>query len=350
MNNLISIFLNYKIQRLVEYGVFLLDDDSPFIRKIFHEYFSVYVDNYYYNLFYTVDASSYSSENLLKEFQGIMVEMLDDYSQYELQESNQEYADHVQTIKKLKDFSFDILKIESLEINNKEEIPTKVTEFVEENDFYKKSIKNRLSKFIKMIQKTYEITNKLLNYKDHYYKIVERSFERHNDIKYLELAYQIDILHNYRKTMIERVYLKEELFKAKAECLIQKVSLLILKNMIEHKKIPRFIIQLDDSFIKRGKIDDDIFSLIDNHLFRHYVYLGVSYNTYTNQKNAFSEDFHFACIQDFSHINDISKKIESIEKEGIFDYIVIPDYKYKDRDYLLEYEGKAIKILLFEED
>ena len=201
-----------------------------------------------------------------------------------------------------------------------------------------------------MLQKTYETINLLLNYQDHYYKMVEKSFERQNDIRYLELTYQIDILNNYRKTMIKRVFLKEELFKEKAECLIQKVSLRIIKNLLEHKKIPRYIIQLDDSFIKRGRIDDDIFSLIDNHLFRHYVYLGVTYNTYINQKNAFSEDFHFVCIQDFSHINDLSKKIESIEKEGIFDYIVVPDYKYKDKDYLLEYEGKTIKVLLFEEE
>ena len=133
MNNLISIYLNYKIQRLIEYGIFLLEEDSPFIRKVFHEYFSIYVDNYYYNLFYTVETSSYSSEILAKEFQGIMVEMLDDYRQYELQESNQEYADHIQTIKSLKDFSLDILKIESLTIKNKEEIPEKVTTFGEEN-------------------------------------------------------------------------------------------------------------------------------------------------------------------------------------------------------------------------
>ena len=53
---------------------------------------------------------------------------------------------------------------------------------------------------------------------------------------------------------------------------------------------------------------------------------------------------------DFSHIHDIYKKIENIEKEGIFDYLVLSDYKYKDREYLLNYEGKTLKILLFEED
>lgn len=350
MNNVISIFMNYKIQCLVEYGVFLLDDDSPFIRKVFQDYFSLYVDNYYYNIFYTVDDSVYSLDNLCKEFQGTMIEMLDDYRQYELQESNQEYSFHVQAIKGLKDFSLEVLKIDQLKINDKEQLSEAVIEFVENNYFYKEHIKNRLAKFIKMVQKNYNLINKLFNYQDHYYCLNEKSFEGCNEVKYFELDYHIDVLNNYRKTMITRVFFKDELFKDKIECLIQKLSLYILKNIVENKKIPRFIIKLDDSFIKRGKIDSNIFSLIDNHLFRHYVYLGVTYNTYVNQKDAFSEDFHFVCIQDFSHIHDIYKKIENIEKEGIFDYLVLSDYKYKDKEYLLNYEGKTLKILLFEED
>ena len=201
-----------------------------------------------------------------------------------------------------------------------------------------------------MFQKNYHLINKIFNYQDHYYCLNEKSFEGCNDVKYFELDYHIDVLNNYRKTMITRVFFKDELFKDKIECLIQKLSLYILKNIVENKKMPRFIIKLDDSFIKRGKIDSNIFSLIDNHLFRHYVYLGVTYNTYVNQKDAFSEDFHFVCIQDFSHIHDIYKKIENIEKEGIFDYLVLSDYKYKDKEYLLNYEGKTLKILLFEED
>ena len=63
--------MNYKIQRLVEYGVFLLNEDSPFIRKVFHEYFALYVDNYYYHQFYTVDTTTYSLKNLLQEFETI---------------------------------------------------------------------------------------------------------------------------------------------------------------------------------------------------------------------------------------------------------------------------------------
>ena len=46
-----------------------------------------------------------------------------------------------------------------------------------------------------------------------------------------------------------------------------------------------------------------IFDLIDNPLFRRYVIICVSFPTYQAQEGAFVEDYHFACIQDFSHIS-----------------------------------------------
>ena len=95
----------------------------------------------------------------MKEFQGTMIEMLDDYQQYELQESNQDYSLHVQTIKALKDFSLEVLKIDQLKINDKEQLSEVVIEFVENNSFYKEHIKNRLAKFIKMVQKNYHLIN-----------------------------------------------------------------------------------------------------------------------------------------------------------------------------------------------
>ena len=350
MNNLISLFMNYKIQRLVEYGIFLMDDDSPFLRKVMKEYFSIYVDNYYYNIFYTVDDTVYSDDNLLKEFQGIMEEMLQDYRQYELEESNEEYANHVQFIHTLKDFTLEVLKIDTLQIPSKEEINVIVEEFVNKNEFFKEKIGNRMSKFVKLVKDTFVANSKLLSHQDHYFEVFSRSFINHKEITYLELQHNIHILHNYRKSMVARVYLEEGLDKKKMECMIQKVSLMILKSVIEKKETPTFIINLSDSFIKRGKINDDIFNLIDNPLFRHYVYLGVSYNIYTSQNDAFSEDFHFACIQDFTHINDIYQKVDIINREGIFDYLIVSDCKYKDREYFLGYEGEGMKILVFEEE
>lgn len=350
MNNLISIFMNYKINRLVEYSVFLLDDDSDFYRKVLHEYLSVYIDNYYYGIFYTLENASYSKENLEKEFQGIMKEMLDDYTQYELSESNEEYSFHVNSIRELKDFSLEIVLLDHLIIHNKDEIIPVITEFVESHIFFSEKVGNRINKFIKLIRETYQTCQKLLHYEDHYFTVLKNSFVDYSEICFCNLEAHINILHNYRRTMVSRVYKEEGLDKRKFECIVQKISLEILRGVINNRELSTFIIPFSDSFIKRGKINDEILDFIDNPLFRHYALLGVSFSTYLNQKKAFLEDYHFACIQDFSHINDIYGKVESISNEGIFDYIVVSDCKYKDREFFLKYESDAIKLLVFEEE
>ena len=106
MNNLISIFMNYKINRLVEYGVFVVQKDTPFIRQVFTGYFSTYVDNYYYNIFNTVEEEKFNEKNLKLEFKGIKEEMLDDYRAYELQVSNEEYSENRNAIEDLHDIEY----------------------------------------------------------------------------------------------------------------------------------------------------------------------------------------------------------------------------------------------------
>ena len=48
--------------------------------------------------------------------------------------------------------------------------------------------------------------------------------------------------------------------------------------------------------------------------------------------------------------NDVYQKTDSIYKEGIFNYLIVEDCKYRDRDYFLDYNSDVLKILLFEED
>jgi hypothetical protein len=82
MDNLINIFMNYKIQRLVKYSVLVYNKDSEFINNCFTQYFSTYVDNYYYGIFNTIDDDKYTRKNLELEFTGIMEEMLEEYRGY----------------------------------------------------------------------------------------------------------------------------------------------------------------------------------------------------------------------------------------------------------------------------
>ena len=90
--------------------------------------------------------------------------------------------------------------------------------------------------------------------------------------------------------------------------------------------------------------------LPDNPLFKKYVYIAIPFNTYLSQKNAFLDDFHFACMQDFSHINDIYQKVENVYNEGFSHYLIVTDYKYDDKDFFMKYKNEVMSILMFEEE
>lgn len=351
MNNLINVFMDYKINRLTEYGVLIYGEDTPFIRQIFNAYIRTYIDNYYYGVFNTIeDGSRYNERNLELEFTGIMQEMLNDYRIYELQVSNQEYKEGRDKIQRLKNFTLELVKIDFLEFEDKDDIPGKVEEYVSKYHHISSMINNNINKLCSLVRETYNTCNKMLNYEGQYFDIIESRFEKNKDIHFLTLNQNIKMLNNYRKAMVSKIYGDVRLDSKKLECLIQKISLQLLKDVLNKKDIDKYIVEINSSVINRGKIDADIMALIDNPIIRKYVVIGVNYNTYLEQKSAFSEDYNFACLQDFSHINDVYQKVDNIYNEGVFNYLVVLDCKYRDRDFFLNYTNDSMKVLVFEEE
>ena len=127
MNNLIDIFISYKTNCLIKYGLLIYNKDNKFIKDVFATYFKTYIDNYYYDIFHTVDVLEFNEEVLKKEFIGCMEELLDEYRNYELQVSNEEYSNNVKIIKELKDISYEITKMDLLNYKDRE------TEYIDGN-------------------------------------------------------------------------------------------------------------------------------------------------------------------------------------------------------------------------
>ncbi|MBQ6323887.1 MAG: hypothetical protein IJI22_03540 [Bacilli bacterium] len=348
MNNLITIYMNYKVDRLIEYGT-LIYEDSKFIREVFKGYFDTYIDNYYYGIFNTVDTDTYSLETLQVELNGVMSDMMDDYRNYELRVSNAEFAENMKIIRDLRDVSFEIIKLDDLNSTDREDLESRVSTIVNESSILNDLIGNRLSKLVTLVKETNTNSNKLLNYEDEFYSLEKKKFIS-SEIEYISLKWDIRILDNYKRVMINRIFNDKKFEVKKLKCLIQKVSLYLLKKVLNKEEIKPIFIDLYDSSISRGIISREIYLLIDNPLFRKYVIMGVNYTNYLAHKDAFSEDFQFACIQDFSHINDIYKKVEDIYKEGIFNYLLVLKYRDRERDYFVNYEAEGLKLLVFEEE
>ena len=350
MNNLITVFMNYKINRLVEYGVVVYQKNSPFIRDVLAGYFQTYIDNYYYGVFNTVEEEVYNRRNLKQEFNGVMEEMLYDFKEYESSLYKDVYEENQKVIRDLKEIAFELLPIDTLEFPNKDEIPTVMKEFIENHSRFSVLDEKIVDKLIRLVRGTYLMEQRLLQYKNNCFTIKEKHFVERDDCVWYELVPSIKSLEVYRNGLIEQVGRDENLAMEKMECLIQMISHMLLMNFLEKKETKKIFISLADSFVRRGAIDEKIQLLIDNPMFQKYVYLVVQYNTYANQKNAFSEDYHFAFIQDFSHISDVYMKVDSIYNEGLCHFLIVSKYKNDDLDFFTKYQNEVMSILMFEEE
>lgn len=350
MDNVITIFMNYKIKRLMEYGILFYQQDTPFIRRVFSSYFQTFVDNYYYGVFNTIDDEVYNRKNLKMEFTGIMDEMLYDYETYEFSMSPEEYKKNQETIRKLRDLSYEIVRIDLMEFSDKDQIPELVQKLVDENELLSKYVENSMQKLIKLVKDTYLQSKKLLQYQDEYFTLKEKYFMGHDDCCFMSLVPNIKSLTIYRNNLVNKVYEDDKFTSSKFYCLIQKVSLLLLHNFLEKKENKKIFIEIPSECVGRGKIQDKILKLIDNPMFQKNVYLGVPYSLYTSQKTAFAIDYHFACIQDFSHINDIYQKVEDIYQDAFSHYLIVSNCRWEEREYFIEFQNDVLTILVFEEE
>ena len=106
--------MKYLTKTLVKVALVCFKDES-FVESKVERYVTTYIDNRYYNIFHTVDDnSSYNLKVLEEEFNGLTVELLDEYSDYELIDSNEKYSENVEIIKNLTSFCLDLVKVDDL--------------------------------------------------------------------------------------------------------------------------------------------------------------------------------------------------------------------------------------------
>ena len=108
--------------------------------------------------------------------------------------------------------------------------------------------------------------------------------------------------------------------------------------------IPEFIFEDKKDL---GKLLD----LFDNPLVKRYIVLGiVSDNYYSNQAFIKKYNFSIACIQDFSHINDVNTKLTNLDNSNLFDYILVDSFKDKDYDSFVKYSMVNLDGILFNKE
>lgn len=333
MNNLINIYMIYLKNTLIKISLLYYKEDQEFINKILDKYISCYIDNYYYNIYHTVDKqNSYTDELFKLELNGLEIEILDDYYNLEFEEENNIYNKRVNLIKQLKNFTYKLISID--QINKKEELD---------------EISNNLNIDLKELTKIYNNylnkKNKYLTNYDNYYSLEYKNIS--NNYQLLSINHNIKLLDNYKKNLVNRVYKKEEFNLMKIKNIINKFSLYILNKKLNNQPIKnRYLIKIDKSIINRANLENDIYNLLNNPLINKYLILLIPYDLYISYK--IFNNYKVIINLDLSHINDIGTKLDtvtSIDKE-----ILISNYKDKDFEYLNKYTYNEKKLIIYKEE
>ena len=91
--------------------------------------------------------------------------------------------------------------------------------------------------------------------------------------------------------------------------------------------------------------------MLNNPFLKRYLVIGVSHNNYISCQSLFRKyKFSLACIQDFSHINDVNNKLTSLDMSNIYKYIIVSNYKSKDLDDIVKYGCVNLESVLFSKE
>lgn len=336
MENLISKYLDYKINRLTLIGVSLLGDKSKYSYYILGRYLRVYVDSKYYFKYITTCSGNFDNSYLNIEFDALRLEEIELLNDMELEYSNSDFVHNKYLIDKSREI---IDKVIKFDINID-------TERVEEV-VYNICLENN-KEIVNIIKEYNNIYNKILKLEDNYFRLEYIRFKDKLEI-YTRLGYSIDTLNSYKINLVNNVYKEKEFNKNKFIISINKLSLLILVNNFKINNL--YLVKVEEEDLYRGKFISDIYELIDNDMLRRYICLVISNRLYKERREYFdSLGYRIIISLDLSRDNDISTTLDEVNKFMSYQILILK-YKERDRDYIYKYSrSDNSSLLILEED
>ncbi len=336
VENLISKYLDYKINRLTLIGVSLLGDKSKYSYYILGRYLRVYVDSKYYFKYITTCSGNFDNSYLNIEFDALRLEEIELLNDMELEYSNSDFVHNKYLIDKSREI---IDKVIKFDINID-------TERVEEV-VYNICLENN-KEIVNIIREYNNIYNKILKLEDNYFRLEYIRFKDKLEI-YTRLGYSIDTLNSYKINLVNNVYKEKEFNKNKFIISINKLSLLILVNNFKINNL--YLVKVEEEDLYRGKFISDIYELIDNDILRRYICLVISNKLYKERREYFdSLGYRIIISLDLSRDNDISTTLDEVNKFMSYQILILK-YKERDRDYIYKYSrSDNSSLLILEED
>ena len=353
MDNLMDYYMSYKTSRLKKYGMVIMHSHDEFLEKTLIRYIKTYINCYYYNIFDTVNTLSCDDSVIRKELEGKRLEMLDELLIYELIDSNEIYELKQQYINDSYEVVLFLITLDRMRFLNKEIIPQQLEQLLYYCPNIKESLGTRVTRLETLIKETYVTLNKFLDKTDDYYVLDYQLYKDRNDLVKVIMLSNITMLQdNYKRSLLERVYREDKLKRDKFELLIKKFIKQFIVDSYNDKRIyDKYFIEIDDYLFGNRKDIDTFLCMLNNPFLKRYLVLGVSHNNYISCQSLFRKyNFSLACIQDFSHINDVNNKLTSLDMSNIYKYVIVDNYKSKDLDDILKYGCVNLENILFSKE
>ena len=350
--NLISKYLTFRKTRLITYGLLIIDNPkySSFIKDSFKEYINNYIELIYHKKLETLDkVNKITLDIIQKEQEGKRLEQLDTLASRELLETNEGYLDKKKLINLIAEVMLDLISFDQKDLTE-ENIENEINDFLTRVSKKVDIKENTHKKLLREWKKTEKTLEKVLQKEKNFNLSMKEYEENIHEVKLTKNMKQLNI---YKKNLVTRVEQEEKIAIEKIKLSLMLLNEEILTKVINKEEIGAYIIYIEDELWKKRDYVDCISSLIDDDILKAHIHLGIHYNLYMSSKTIQKLkqlNYQFACYQDFSRINDLGTKLDTLDSSNIFTYLIITGYKEKDYKDLEKQEPTNIKKILFSKE
>ncbi len=346
-----DVYMSYKVSRLQKYAQTIMHSYDDFLSSCLYVYFETYINCYYYCIFDTSNVMECTDNVIKEELEGRRLELLADLANYELVDSNEEYALKKLFINNSINVVLFVIGIDRLRYSDRDDVTYKVNSLLEYCPSIKAALGTTVNRLISLIKETYSVTNSFFKKVNSYYFLEYGFFKNIGNYAVVKLDYKIKNLDdNYKKSLVERVYRNDKLLKEKTELLIKHFIKQFISEKYNNKlAYDKYFIELKDELTKEDL--KELLDMLNNQLLKKYIVIVITSNTYKSNQALFNKyKFSMACNQDFSHINDVKDKLGNIDMSNVYDYIIVSNYKANDYNDFMKYTKVNLTDILFNEE
>lgn len=346
--DMLDIYIKFKKQNIINYLSIIMKKDlfNSFENFVIDTYSNIFIQSYYYGIYETIEKNEkYNVKQILeRELYGKRLELLKSIDDSEVLEEYSTYLMKIRTIDKIYSKIKKVFILEMTDLSDETEEKVKSIITIDNVELLIKEIKSNLKKEEKFLSK---ITSSD-------FKLEYLPFRNHEHNKYINMTYSIKKLNrNYKKNTIDRVYYSTRLEIPRILTMVKLLNVDLLVKTINRCKLDNYFIQISEVFLQNKNFFTELLSYLDNIYLNKHVVILIPDKVYKRHKAYFKRyisKYNFALLIDLSHIQDVSAKLDFLDEDKLFQFIVVDKIKNEDYPIVINYSSINKEIMMMEFD